>query len=469
MQVLLVCGISGISATKLLASRWTRWSCRSFLSKHDVSDEFCMWLHSSPCSVLVCIAAAPRRWCGGNWLRKGSWSTQHTHRRLQIPWAGLASDRQRHPAGSSPALVGIRLSRHMLLASLQTLVALYSRCHETQAVKGKVQTTSIWIEMQTFPSWTGSRWVRKRGAGQWPGWWCPKPLLPLGRETKWLTGFACGPSVLERRRRRWAGRSWCTVRLWSAEDPSYSLIPSCSSLAQYPIPLAAPLHLVLACRQKRGAEGAWGWEEQQSGRVRSSPVVCHKQWWQGKFALQRCLVCPGSTTFLEKPTWILLSTFWMKAAMDSHSDGQGGSSLHCELNLICGDPSGGPRASKAGMDVQQRGPEVQSPSLTVPVLWWLCLSGLRRPALWPWDSQPSWSLSVTGDLISNTGPQLQLCWQWVVRLAYTMLLGSIFSSERSELLGLAREGWRKLLPPRTMALGTDATVKSWKCCPWALH
>lgn len=317
MQVLLVCGISGISATKLLASRWTRWSCRSFLSKHDVSDEFCMWLHSSPCSVLVCIAAAPRRWCGGNWLRKGSWSTQHTHRRLQIPWAGLASDRQRHPAGSSPALVGIRLSRHMLLASSQTLVALYSRCHETQAVKGKVQTTSIWIEMQTFPSWTGSRWVRKRGAGQWPGWWCPKPLLPLGRETKWLTGFACGPSVLERRRRRWAGRSWCTVRLWSAEDPSYSLIPSCSSLAQYPIPLAAPLHLVLACRQKRGAEGAWGWEEQQSGRVRSSPVVCHKQWWQGKFALQRCLVCPGSTTFLEKANMDLAQHL-----LDEGSNGQ---------------------------------------------------------------------------------------------------------------------------------------------------
>lgn len=44
----------------------------------------------------------------------------------------------------------------------------------------------------------------------------------------------------------------------------------------------------------------------------------HEQWWQGKFTLQRSLVCPGCSHFLDKPTWIFLSTTWMKA-MDNHS------------------------------------------------------------------------------------------------------------------------------------------------------
>ena len=129
---------------------------------------------------------------------------------------------------------------------------------------------------------------------------------------------------------------------------------------------AAPRCLILARRQKRGVDGAWGLEEQHGSRVRSSPVVCHTRWWQGKFASQRCLICPGCTYFLEKPMRILLSTSWMKKAMDSHSDWQGGSPLPCELKLICGAPIQCPRALEAGVDVQQRGPEVQIPSLTGP-------------------------------------------------------------------------------------------------------
>lgn len=48
------------------------------------------------------------------------------------------------------------------------------------------------------------------------------------------------------------------------------------------------------------------------------------------------------------------------------------------------------------MGGQQQGPEVQSPSLTAPVLWWLCPSRPWRPALGAWGSQPSWCLPPPG-------------------------------------------------------------------------
>lgn len=49
-------------------------------------------------------------------------------------------------------------------------------------------------------------------------------------------------------------------------------------------------------------------------------MLSHKRWGQGKLPLQRCCICPGCTHFLEKPMRMLLRTFWMKAAMDSHGD-----------------------------------------------------------------------------------------------------------------------------------------------------
>lgn len=166
----------------------------------------------------------------------------------------------------------------------------------------------------------------------------------------------------------------------------------------------SPFDAGLQTRGCRGASGAGGAAPRtvtsSQGRWRRAGLlVC----FAGVSCLSWLYQCPWETSVGH----VTLRSSQMQQVRDSRSplpweDG-------CGASIPWSQGAGG------GGGGQQQGPEVQSPSLTVPALWWLCPSRPRRPALGAWGSQPSWCLPTPGHLLPNAGPQLQLRWQRGVR------------------------------------------------------